>query len=152
MKRQLAFLALIIAAAALSGCYYDPGYSYVRSSGYAGDAYYGSASNTYYAAPSYYDGYSPAYYGGSYGCCYAPGVSIGISGLWYGGSQHRGYRNYRHSRPQGSHGRGHYRGDRSGWSGQRGSSRRGSSHRGSSHPGSSHRGGRPSNGHGHRRR
>ncbi len=41
MKRLLASLALIAAVSALSGCYYDPGYSYVRGSGYCGDAYYG---------------------------------------------------------------------------------------------------------------
>src|SRR5574337_268568 len=87
MKRQLACVVLAVAAAALSGCYYDPGYSYVRGSGYGGDAYYGSGS-TYYAAPGYYDGYYPAYYGGYYGCCYAPGVSIGFSGYWQGGSHY----------------------------------------------------------------
>ena len=83
MKRLLASLALITAVAALSGCYYDPGYGYVRGTGYNGDVYYG---NAYYTAPGYYDGY----YGGYYGCCYAPGVSIGYYG--YGGSRYRAYR------------------------------------------------------------
>ena len=41
MKRLLAGLALIAAAATLSGCYYDPGY--VRSAGYGG-AYYTQAA------------------------------------------------------------------------------------------------------------
>ncbi len=98
MKRLLASVALIAAAAALSGCYYDPGYSYVRSSGYGGDAYYGQGSS-YYVRPAYYDGYyGSGYYGsGYYGCCYAPGVSIGISSGWYGGSGYyrRGWPAYR---------------------------------------------------------
>ena len=51
MKRKLACIALVTAAMALSGCYYDPGYSYVRGSGYGGGAYYGSGI-VYYAAPS----------------------------------------------------------------------------------------------------
>jgi hypothetical protein len=102
MKRLLASLALIAAFSALSGCYYDPGYSYVRSSGSGGDAYYGEGGNAYYAAPSYYGGYyGSGYYGdGYYG--YSPGVSIGISSGWYGGSRyrhdgwgHRDYRDYR---------------------------------------------------------
>jgi hypothetical protein len=101
MKRLLASLALITAAAALSGCYYDPGYSYVRGSGYVGDAYYGDGGSAYVVAPGYYDGYYGGYYGNGYGCCYAPGVSVGVSSVWYGGSRyHRegyrdGYRDYR---------------------------------------------------------
>ena len=110
MKRLLASLVLIVAAAALSGCYYDPGYSYVRGSGYSGDAYYGDGGNAYYVAPGYYDGY----YGGYYGCCYAPGVSVGVSSVWYGGSRYRhdGYRDYRgHAGQWRDHGdgRGDYR-------------------------------------------
>jgi hypothetical protein len=96
MKRLLATLALLVAVSALSGCYYDPGYSYVRSSGSGGDAYYGDGGNAYYAAPSYYGGYYGGYYGdGYYG--YSPGVSIGISSGWYGGSRYRydGYRGHR---------------------------------------------------------
>ncbi len=87
MKRLLASLALMAAAAALSGCYYDPGYSYVRSSRYAGDAYYGRGSDGYYVAPGYYDGYygsgyyGNAYYGNGYhGCCYGPALGIGVVG------------------------------------------------------------------------
>jgi len=96
MKRLLASLILITAVASLSGCYYDPGYSYVRSSGYGGDAYYGQGAATYYAAPGYYDGYyGSGYYGSDYyGCCYQPGLSVGISSGWYGGS--RDGRPYRH--------------------------------------------------------
>jgi hypothetical protein len=102
MKRLLASLALIAAASALSGCYYDPGYSYVRGSGYSGDAYYGEGGSAYYvpgyyAAPGYYDGYyGSGYYGGGY-YGYSPGVSIGISSGWYGGSRYRhdGYRGHR---------------------------------------------------------
>jgi hypothetical protein len=114
MKRLLASVVLIVAAATLSGCYYDPGYSYVRGSGYAGDAYYGDGGNAYYAAP--------AYYGGYYGCCYAPGVSVGVSSVWYGGSRYRhddyryrDHRDYRgHAGQWQGHGgdRGDHRGDR----------------------------------------
>lgn len=108
MKYLLACLILMAATVSLSGCYYDPGYSYVRSSGYNGDAYYGQGAPTYYAAPGYYDGYYPGYYGyGYYGCCHAPGVSVGISSVWYGGSRYyrpdhrRGYRDYRGGRYRG---------------------------------------------------
>lgn len=119
MKRLLAGLALVVAAATLSGCYYDPGYSYVRSTGYGGDAYYGRAAPVYdggyYVAPGYYDGY--------YGCCYAPGVSVGISGVWYGGSR------YRHGGYDGYRGRGHWqhgsRGRADGHGGRRGGDHRG---------------------------
>jgi len=115
MKRLLAGLTLVAATAALSGCYYDPGYSYVRSSTYVGDAYYGSGGGTVV----YDDGYAPAYpsyYGGGYyGCCYAPPVTVGISGVWYGGGSRwhdRGGRYYRG-------GGGGWRGGN--WSGHRGS-------------------------------
>ncbi|HWU75995.1 MAG TPA: hypothetical protein VN043_05795 [Rhodanobacter sp.] len=103
MKRYLASLALIVVAAALSGCYYDPGYSYVRGSGQTGDAYYGSGSSTYYTAPGYYDGYygsgyygnayyGNAYYGsGYYGCCYGPALNIGIRNRYYGAPRYRSY-------------------------------------------------------------
>lgn len=110
MKRGLAGLALIIVAAALSGCYYDPGYSYVRPVHHGGDAYYGEASPSYYVAPAYAGGYygdgyysDGYYYGGAYyGCCYAPSVSIGI--------RRGGYRDsrYRHDHDRGH---GYYRGD-----------------------------------------
>jgi len=123
MKRLLACVGLMVAAAALSGCYYDPGYTYVRGGGSAGDAYYGSGT-TYYASP--YDSYyGPAYYGGYYGCCYAPGVTVGISSHWYGGSRYPRYhgrdygRDYRHR----DNDRGHYRDD--GRSGHRDSQRGG---------------------------
>lgn len=104
MKRMLSSLVLVVAAAALSGCYYDPGYSYVRGSGQGGDAYYGDGGATY-VAPAYYGGYGGAYYdpyygGGYYGCCYAPGVSVGVSSVWYsnprrGRDDYRGHRDYR---------------------------------------------------------
>lgn len=134
MKRMLACVGLMVAAAALSGCYYDPGYSYVRGAGSGGDAYYGSGT-TYYTSPydSYYGpGYYNGYYGGYYGCCYAPGVSIGISSRWYGGSSyypHHHGRDYRYRGYDRGHGR------RDGWSGHR----------------DSHRGGRPSHGRGNPR-
>ncbi|MCX7513544.1 hypothetical protein [Frateuria sp. STR12] len=83
MKRMLAGLALVLGTAALSGCYYDPGYSYVRGNGYQGDAYYGEGPSVIYR-PDYY-GYG-GYYGPGWG--YAPGVSVGISGTWYRDSHH----------------------------------------------------------------
>ena len=61
MKRKIAILGLVVAAVSLSGCYYDPGYSYVRNSGYQGDVYYGRSApvydDGYYGAPGYYDYY-----------------------------------------------------------------------------------------------
>ena len=128
MKRLLAGLALIAAAATLSGCYYDPGY--VRSAGYGG-AYYTQAAPVYdngYYAPGYYDG---GYYGyngyGYYGCCYGPGVNLwyGGPGYYRGGYGYRGYRGYRGS---GGH-----------WQGAHGAARGSVSH-GSGHGGGSHTG------------
>jgi hypothetical protein len=125
MKRMLAGLALVLGTAALSGCYYDPGYSYVRGNGYQGDAYYGEGPSVIYAPD--YGGYYGGYYGPGwgYGCCYSSGVSVGISGTWYRDSHHyRGrdwsrdrYRDDRHDRRQwrGRDDRGHGRNDRNGW-------------------------------------
>lgn len=100
MKRVLACVGLLAAFAALSGCYYDPGYSYVRSSSSSGDAYYGEGGGVYYAQPAYTSGYYDGYYGSGYYGGYAPGVSIGVSSGWYGRSN--GYRHvdrdYRHDR------------------------------------------------------
>ncbi len=94
-------LVMAGAAAILSGCYYDPGYSYVRSNGYGGDAYYGQRTAVYQGgydvAPGY--GYDGGYYGGGYygyGYGYAPAVSVGISRRWYGGSRYDGAGHYRH--------------------------------------------------------
>lgn len=86
MKRMLAGLALVLGTAALSGCYYDPDYSYVRGNGYQGDAYYGEGPSVIYE-PDVYGYYGPGwgYYGG---CCYSSGVSVGVSSTWYGGSHH----------------------------------------------------------------
>jgi hypothetical protein len=86
MKRMLAGLTLVLGTAALSGCYYDPDYSYVRGNGYQGDAYYGEGPSVIYE-PDVYGYYGPGwgYYGG---CCYSSGVSVGVSGTWYGGSHH----------------------------------------------------------------
>lgn len=113
MKRMFAGLALVLGTAALSGCYYDPGYSYVRSNGYQGDAYYGEGPSVIYE-PDYY-GYG-GYYGPGWG--YAPGVSVGISGTWYRDSHHYRGRDW-------DRGRYHDRGDRHDWhgGGQRGHDR-----------------------------
>lgn len=113
MKRLFATLGLVAAFAALAGCYYDPGYSYVRSSGYGGDAYYGQG----YVEPTYSAGYYDDYYGGGYYDDRAPGVSIGISTGWYG-SGGRGYYRGRHGYRDND--RGGYRGR---WEGNRGGDR-----------------------------
>ena len=119
MKHLAAGLVLCAATAALSGCYVDPGYSYVRQTPYQGDVYYGQGTRVYddgyYVAPAYPAYGYPAYGYPAYGYGYAPGVSVGISGTWYSGQR------YRYDR------RG-YRGDyRGSWRGQ--SSNRGDSHR-----------------------
>ncbi len=90
MKPVLAVMVLA-AAATLAGCYYDPGYSYVRSSSANGDAYYGQGSTTvyddgYYVSPYYAPSY---YYDGYYGCCYDSGMSVGIRGTWHDRPYHR---------------------------------------------------------------
>ena len=70
LKSVLAGLVLASLTSLLSGCYVAPDYSYVRSNGYAGDAYYGSGPAVVYDYPY---GYPYGYYGGAwgyYGCCY----------------------------------------------------------------------------------
>ena len=124
MKRMLAGLALVLGTAALSGCYYDPDYSYVRGNGYQGDAYYGEGPAVIYE-PDYY-----GYYGPGWGYGYAPGVSVGISGTWYRDSRHyyrgrdRDWRGERHwDRGDRREGDRHDRGgrqDRGDWHGHRG--------------------------------
>ena len=117
MKRKISLLGMVVAAVSLSGCYYDPGYSYVRG-GYGGDAYYGRATTVYddgYAAYPYDYGY-----GGYYG--YPGGVSVGVGTVWYGGGyRHRGYRDwprggYRGGWHGGYHGGGYHGGH--GWGGR----------------------------------
>lgn len=90
-NRGLKLAALIAAASALAGCYYEPGY-YTR-----GDAYYGTGDYYYdgdaYYAPGYY---APGYYGGYWpGYYYGPsigGPSIGIG--YYYDYRHRGWRDH----------------------------------------------------------
>ncbi|GAB3793047.1 hypothetical protein [Dyella agri] len=106
MKRLLSGFVLVAFAVLLSGCYYDPGYSYVRATPYAGPAYYGNGvvyGDGYYAAPGWYGGW----YDGWYGCCYAPGVTVG--GVWYGRG---GYRHYHGGGWRGG-GQGHWNGSHS---------------------------------------
>jgi len=95
MKRLLALASILGATVLLSGCYVAPDYSYVRGNGYQGGAYYGSGpaviyNDSYYASP-YYDG-------GYYGCCWAPGITVG--GVWYSRpyDDHRYYRGHVHDR------------------------------------------------------
>lgn len=96
MKSLVSGFFVVALAVLLSGCYYDPGYSYVRATPYAGAVYYGSGGG-YYADPGWYDPgwYDPGWYGyggwyGGYGCCYASGVVVG--GVWYDRWGHRHHR------------------------------------------------------------
>ena len=114
MKRLIATSVLLFFIALLGGCYYDPGYSYVRGGGTHGDAYYGRGSVRYddgYYAP-YYDGYAPGYYGSyaGYPCCYGSGVVVGVGTSWRSAPRYRD--DYRRDRD------GHYDRDR-GWYGHR---------------------------------
>jgi hypothetical protein len=77
MKLVIRSMVLVGALALLAGCVYGPGYGYVRSDGYNGDAYYGVSS------PYYYDGY----YGGW--CC-GPALGIGVYGDYYYRGGYRG--------------------------------------------------------------
>jgi hypothetical protein len=95
LKRLLAGVAVLGATSLLSGCYVSPDYSYVRGNGYAGAAYYGQGPTVVYRG---YDAYPYPYY---YGCCWAPGVTVG--GVWYGG--HRYYRGHDWHRDGRWHGR-----------------------------------------------
>lgn len=154
MNKTLAGLALGMTAMLLGGCYYEPGYSYVRGGGGA-DAYYGRGATAvyddgYYASPGYYaPGYYDGYYGGYYGqgCCYSSGVVLGVGRGWYGGSGYRGYdrRGYdRHHVYRGRPDSGWHGNGRSDSHGSRGSHLEG--HGGGSH--SQH--GRHGNDHNHR--
>lgn len=114
-KRLLASATLAVLVSLLSGCYVAPDYSYARSNGYVGDAYYGSGPaviyNGYYGDGYYGAGY-PYGYGydawGGWGCCY---------GGWYG----RGHY-WRGDHDHDWHGRGghEWHGDRGGWHGGHG--------------------------------
>ena len=155
MHKFMAGLVIAVGAAMLGGCYYEPGYSYVRGNG-GGDAYYGRAApvydDGYYAAPGYgyygpgyYDGWGGGYYGG---CCYSSGVVLGVGGSWRSGPRYRhggDRRHYGGHRAGGHYGgyRGHDgRYDRPGYDG---------GHRGSSREGGGHPDGRGRSFHGHGR-
>ncbi|RUL69588.1 hypothetical protein [Dyella choica] len=114
VKRVLACLTVAGLISLLSGCYVAPGYSYVQSNGYAGDAYYGSGPAVVYDYPY---GYPYGYYGGAwgyYGCCY---------GGWYGRGYWHGGHDWHHGGGGGWHGHGsgggggHWSGGHGGWSG-----------------------------------
>jgi hypothetical protein len=129
IKRVLAGVVLAGLMGLLSGCYVAPGYSYVQSNGYAGDAYYGSAPTVVYGGgyPYYgYYGYPYGYYG--YGCCYGPGVIVG--GGWYGGHYYRG--GYYRGGYRGGYSGG-YHGGHGGYGGGHGGGSHGSSGGGHSH-------------------
>ncbi len=100
-------LALVLFAG-VSGCVYDPGYSYVRPDGYYGDAYYGTRY-----APAYYDygyGYAPGYYG-YYGYAY-PAIGFGLrySDRYYRGGRYDRGHDYRGHGDRGHYHDGHDRG------------------------------------------
>ncbi|WP_329740797.1 hypothetical protein [Dyella sp. A6] len=124
MKRLLAIASILAATALLSGCYVAPGYSYVRSNGYQGGAYYGRGpaviyNDSYYASPYYY-----GYGGYGYGCCVAPGITVG--GVWYSRPRYGG--DYHRDRDHGGwHGRPAQRG---GYHGDGGHDRRSRGHSG----------------------
>jgi hypothetical protein len=106
LKRALAGMTLAGLIGLLSGCYVAPGYSYVHSNGYAGDAYYGSGPAVVYDYPAY--GYPYGYYPYGY-----------YGGVYYSG---RG-RYWGHDRDHDWHGGGHgWRGGGHGWSGSHGDS------------------------------
>lgn len=90
MLRLLAGLGLVATTLALSGCYLGPDYGYVRQTGYQGGAYYGQ-SRAYDGGYYLGSGYAPYYYGPGYGygCCYAPGVSVGVGAVWYDRPRYR---------------------------------------------------------------
>ncbi|HUB90741.1 MAG TPA: hypothetical protein VMA74_13540 [Dyella sp.] len=105
VKRVLAGLVLAGVTGLLSSCYVAPGYSYVRGTGYAGDAYYGTAPSVVYGDPYGYGYYGGpyGYYGGwgyyGYGCCY---------GGWYGRGRYWGHGDHDwHGGRGGWHGGGH---------------------------------------------
>lgn len=119
VKRMLAGALLAGLMSLLSGCYVAPGYSYVQSSGYAGDAYYGSGPAVVYDYPYYgYYGYPYGYYGGvgyyGYGGWYGRGRYWGHGDHdWHGG--HGGWHDGGHG---GWHGGGHWSGGHGGgWNG-----------------------------------
>ncbi len=95
----------------LAGCYYDPGYSYVRGDG-GGDAYYGTAT---VVSPAYYGGYYG--YGGYPGYYYGPDIGLSVGSVYYRNNYYRhryydshgyrGYRGYAPGRWQGRPGDGH---------------------------------------------
>ncbi len=100
--------ALLGAAAALSGCVYDPAYyrhtGVVYSDGNAAVDYDDSYS---YSSPGYYYPayYGPAYYGSYWGPYYGgwgwPYVSLGFYGGWYG--HHHSYHGPYHPHSSSGH-------------------------------------------------
>lgn len=100
MRRLSLSLLALPACLSLAGCYYDPGYGYVRN-GTGADAYVGTETTTtvvsggvgYYDSPVYSPGYG--YYGYGPGCCYGGTTVIYRDGY---GRRYYGDR-YGHGRP-----------------------------------------------------
>ncbi|HEY4091734.1 MAG TPA: hypothetical protein VGN46_09485 [Luteibacter sp.] len=101
MRRLSLSLLALPACLALSGCYYDPDYGYVRNSS-GGDAYYGTETTTTvvsggvgYVDPQPYGYGYGGYYGYGPGCCYGGTTVIYRDGY---GRRYYGDR-YGHGRP-----------------------------------------------------
>ncbi|MDR6640811.1 hypothetical protein J2X57_000005 [Luteibacter sp. 1214] len=86
MRTARVLLMTLAVSLPLTGCYYDPGYGYVRN-GSGGDAYYGEETTTTIVDPGY--GYYDNGYGYGPGCCYS-GVTVGA--VWYDYGGRRYYR------------------------------------------------------------
>jgi hypothetical protein len=107
--KLLRMLVPLAAMALVSGCYYDPGYSYVRGDA-GGDAYYGTAT---VVQPAYDGGYYG--YGGYPGYYYGPDIGLSIGSVYYRNTY------YRHRYDDGRGYRGGYRGPAPGrWQGRPG--------------------------------
>jgi hypothetical protein len=107
---------LALALGSLSGCYVDPGYSYVRGGG-GGGAYVGDPEPEYIAPAPYY---GPAY--GDYGYY---GGGVGVSTIWI--DDGRGHRYRRDGPPPRNFDRDH--GGRGDWHGRDGDRNHDGDHR-----------------------
>jgi len=96
MRRLSLSLLALPACLALSGCYYDPDYGYVRNAS-GGDAYYGTETTTTVVSGGvgYVDSPGYGYYGYGPGCCYGGTTVIYRDGY---GRRYYGDR-YGHGRP-----------------------------------------------------
>lgn len=82
MRRAHSLILAVAVCLPLAGCYYDPGYGYVRN-GTGADVYYGQETTTVVSPGHGYYDYGP-------GCCYS---GIGVGTVWYDGGYDRRYYN-----------------------------------------------------------